>query len=155
MLRAVFLFFLGCTVASRGGYQMARGRHYAKLSLSNAARLSFSDLCILLFMFLSLCRLCVCVFLCSHWSLVDVPLIFFCPADHVPDWQPRVFLGMVEARSVNVKKTTNNNNITSRIGWVSLKGIIYRYRCRRDPGNLYNNFCYTRYVFNERSANAL
>ena len=57
-------------------------------------------------MFLSLCRLCVCVFLCSHWSLVDVPLIFFCPADHVPDWQPRVLLGMVEARSVNVKKTT-------------------------------------------------
>ena len=48
----------------------------------------------------------VCVFLCSHWSLVDVPLIFFCPADHVPDWQPRVLLGMVEARSVNVKKTT-------------------------------------------------
>ena len=47
------------------------------LSLSNAARLSFSDLCILLFLFLSLCRLCVCVFLCSHWSLVDVPLIFF------------------------------------------------------------------------------
>ena len=88
---------------------MARGRHYAKLSLSNAARLSFSDLCILLFMFLSLCRLCVCVFLCSHWSLVDVPLIFFCPADHVPDWQPRVLLGMVEARSVNVKKTTTTN----------------------------------------------
>ena len=111
MLRVVFFcfcfcFFLGCMVASRGGYQMARGRHYAKLSLSNAARLSFSDLCILLFMFLSLCRLCVCVFLCSHWSLVDVPLIFFCPADHVPDWQPRVLLGMVEARSVNVKKTT-------------------------------------------------
>ncbi|CAM9765765.1 unnamed protein product, partial [Ascophyllum nodosum] len=45
-------------------------------------------------------------FLCSHWSLVDVPLIFFCPADHVPDWQPRVLLGMVEARLVNVKKTT-------------------------------------------------
>ena len=112
MLRAVFLFFLGCTVASRGGYQMARGRHYAKLSLSNAARLSFSDLCILLFMFLSLCRLCVCVFLCSHWSLVDVPLIFFCPADHVPDWQPRVLLGMVEARSVNVKKTTTTTTFS-------------------------------------------
>ena len=115
MVDATRCFFLGgCMVASRGGYRMARGRHYAKLSLSNAARLSFSDLCILLFMFLSLCRLCVCVFLCSHWSLVDVPLIFFCPADHVPDWQPRVLLGMVEARSVNVKKTTtknNNNNI--------------------------------------------
>ena len=93
---------------------MARGRHYAKLSLSNAARLSFSDLCILLFMFLSLCRLCVCVFLCSHWSLVDVPLIFFCPADHVPDWQPRVLLlGMVEARSVNVKKTTTTTTCNS------------------------------------------
>ena len=91
---------------------MARGRHYAKLSLSNAARLSFSDLCILLFLFLSLCRLCVCVFLCSHWSLVDVPLIFFCPADRVPDWQPRVLLGMVEARSVNVKKTTTTTDAT-------------------------------------------
>ena len=30
-------------------------------------------------------------------------MIFFCPADHVPDWQPRILLGMVEARSVNVK----------------------------------------------------
>ena len=86
--------------------QRVRRLHAVTLSLSNAARLSFSDLCILLFMFLSLRRLCVCVFLCSHWSLVDVPLIFFCPADHVPDWQPRVLLGMVEARSVNVKKTT-------------------------------------------------
>ena len=95
--------------------RISRGRHYAKLSLSNAARLSFSDLCILLFMFLSLCRLCVCVFLCSHWSLVDVPLIFFCPADHVPDWQPRVLLGMVEARSVNVKKTTTTTTTTVAI----------------------------------------
>ena len=50
-------------------------------------------------------------FFCSHWSLVDVPLIFFCPADHVPDWQPRVLLGMVEARSVNVKKTTTTVTI--------------------------------------------
>ena len=44
---------------------MARGRHYAKLSLSNAPRLSFSDLCV-----------CVCVF-SSHpfWtsSSLDVP----------------------------------------------------------------------------------
>ena len=55
---------LGCMVASRGGYRKARGWHYAKLSLSNAPCLSFSDLCILLFLFLSLCRfLCVCVFL--------------------------------------------------------------------------------------------
>ena len=35
-------------------------------------------------------------------------LIFSCPADHVPDWQPRrILLGMAEARSVNnVKNTT-------------------------------------------------
>ena len=34
--------------------------------------------------------------------IVDVPLIFSCVADHVvQDWQ---FLGMVGARSVNVKK---------------------------------------------------
>ena len=37
---------------------------------------------------------------------VDIPPIFFsCPADHVPDWQPRILMGMVEARSVNVKNT--------------------------------------------------
>ena len=28
-----------------------------------------------------------------------------CPADHVPDWQPRILLGRVEARSINVKNT--------------------------------------------------
>ena len=34
----------------------------------------------------SLSFLFVCVFFfSSHWSLVDVPLIFFWPADHVPD----------------------------------------------------------------------
>ena len=44
---------------------MARGRHYAKLSLSNAPRLSFSDLCILLFLFLSLCRFLFSVFVFS------------------------------------------------------------------------------------------
>ena len=36
------------------------------------------------------------LFLCSRWSFVDVPLIFSCIADHVPDWQPRILLGMVE-----------------------------------------------------------
>ena len=87
---------------------MARGWHYVKLSLSNARRLSFSGMCVLLCLFLSLCRFCLFVFFfCSHWSLVDVPLISFCPADHVvPDWRPRTVLGMVEARSVNVKKAT-------------------------------------------------
>ena len=41
---------------------MARGWHYAKLPLSSALRLSFSGMCILLFLFLSLCRFCLFVF---------------------------------------------------------------------------------------------
>ena len=50
---------------------MARGRHYANLSLSNAPRLSFSDLCILLFLFLSLCRFFVVVVcLCFSFALI-------------------------------------------------------------------------------------
>ena len=32
--------------------------------------------------------------------------------------------------------------ITSRIGWVPMKRIS-RYRCRRDPEKLSNNYCYT------------
>ena len=32
------------------------------------------------------------LFLCSCWSFVDVPLIFPCPADHVPDWQPTAYI---------------------------------------------------------------
>ena len=46
---------------------------------------------------------------CSLELFVDVPLIFFCPADRVlTDWQPRILLGIVEARSVNVKNTTTS-----------------------------------------------
>ena len=90
---------------------MARGWHYIKLSLSSALLLSFSGMCIL-FLFLSFCRFFLfrCVFFCSRWSFVDVPLIFFCTADHVTDWQPRILLGIVEARTVDVKKTTTTNN---------------------------------------------
>ena len=84
---------------------MARGWHYAKLSLSNARCLSFSDLCILLFLFLSLCRfMCVCVFLLLSLELGRSSSDLFLSS------RPRTGLatvpGMVEARSVNVKKTT-------------------------------------------------
>ena len=65
----------GCMVASRGGYRMARGWHYAKLSLSNAPRLSFSDLCILLSLFLSLCRFFL-VCLCFSFALIGAWLMF-------------------------------------------------------------------------------
>ena len=70
---------------------------------------------------------CLCFFFCSHWSLVDVPLIFFCPADHVPDWQPRILLGMVEARSVNVKKTTTTSHTHRRHGKLGLQLSLLHY----------------------------
>ena len=74
---------------------MARGWHYAKLSLSNAPRLSFSGLC-------------VCVFLLPSLELGR------CSSDLFRSSRPRTGLAttyitilcMVEARSVNVKKTT-------------------------------------------------
>ena len=113
---------------------MARGWHYAKLSLSNARRLPFSGMCILLFFFFSLCRFCLFVFFfCSHWSLVDVPLISFCRADHIPVWQPRtgIVLGMVEARSINVKKTTTTtSNFWCKYSSRSLVYIAHRNRRR-------------------------
>ena len=60
---------------------MARGWDYAKLSLSNAPRLSFSCLCILLFLFLSLCRfLCVCVFLLLSLELGRCSSDLFLPS---------------------------------------------------------------------------
>ena len=43
--------------------------------------------------------------LSGRWSLVDVPLICSCLADHVRDWQRRILSGTVEARSVDVKDT--------------------------------------------------
>ena len=52
-------------VATRGGYRMARGWHYAKLSLSNARRLSifFWHVYFVTLVRLSLSFLFVCVFL--------------------------------------------------------------------------------------------
>ena len=43
-------------------------------------------------------------------------------ADHVADWQPRILLGMVEAPSVTVKKTTVLYNIVL----VDLSPTLYR-----------------------------
>ena len=48
----------------------------------------------------------VCVFLLLSLELGRCSSDLFLPSRHVPDWQPRILLGMVEARSVNVKKTT-------------------------------------------------
>ena len=103
-------------VVGRGGGCAARRSLFVLFSLVIVILLILSILSILLYFCYSCSFLfavfCVFVFFfCSHWSLVDVPLIFFCPADHVPEWQPRVLLGMVEARSVNVKKTTTTESV--------------------------------------------
>ena len=155
------------SLRSRGGYRMARGWRYTKLSLSIecpsscCARASYlrhvsvlfyglpARLCILLtlliplfFIFSGIC-FCVIVFqvfvlLCFFslflsflpcffilflfytlvcWNFVDVPLIFSCPADHVPDWRPRI-LGLVEARSLNVKNAYTHTTYSSI--WITL-----------------------------------
>ena len=81
-------------------------------------------------------------FFCSHWSLVDVPLIFFCPADHVPDWQPRVLLGMVEARSVNVKKTTTTTTFKHKTP--NAGGISYLFCWHEQVDGIFLSCVYTR-----------
>ena len=80
--------------------------------------------CVLLLLFLSFVVsvlfgnlfIYIYILFCSRWSFVDAPLIFFCPAHHVSDWQPRILLGTVEARLVNVKKTT-----TTATSWIMSK----------------------------------
>ena len=68
---------------------MARGCHYTKLSLSSALLLFFSGRCIFVIapFFLSF-RFRFVMFSVALVGafFVDVPLMFFCPADHVPDW---------------------------------------------------------------------
>ena len=47
---------------------------------------------------------------------MDVPRIFSCPEeDHVPDWQPRTLLDLVEARSVNVNTHTALCRVLSEV----------------------------------------
>ena len=82
--------------------------------------------CVIVPFFLSfLSYFCFVLFSCSRWSFVDVPLIFSSPADHVPDWQPRILLGMVEARSVNVK-----NKTTQQTGTIADDVCMYTLVCK-------------------------
>ena len=57
------------------------------------------------------------LFLRSRWSFVDVPLIFSCPADHVPEWQPRMLINVDEARSVNLKNTKTHALLIHTNSW--------------------------------------
>ena len=85
---------------------MARGWHYTKLSLSSALLLSFSGMCIFIivhFSFLSFCFVSLCFF---FFFLLSLELCR-CSSDIFLS-KPRILLGTVEARSVNVKKTTTS-----------------------------------------------
>ena len=106
-------------VAIRGGYRMARGWHYSKLSLSSALLLSLSSMCFVLF-FLSFCRFClVFVLFCFH-ALVGA-LHMFLLSFPVQQTTSRIgnhvilciLLGTIEARSVHVKNATTTQQPTS------------------------------------------
>ena len=67
--------------------------------------------CCFCFSFLSICRFLpyfsffvFCFMLPLEHCRCSSDLFLF-PADHLPDWQPRILQGMVEARSGNVKNT--------------------------------------------------
>ena len=90
---------------------LAAGTLCQTLSIECPSSIFFWHVYFVILVPLSLSFLFVFFSFCSRWSLVNVLLIFFCPADHVPDWQPRILLGMVEARSVNVKKTATLSSV--------------------------------------------
>ena len=93
--------------SSKDRYRMAiiaAGSIYQTLSIECPSLIYFSMffwhvLCVIVpFFFLSFLS---CFLNCFHALVgaffVHVPLTFSCPPDHVPDWQPRILLGMVEA----------------------------------------------------------
>ena len=87
---------------------MARGWHYTKLFLSSALLLPFSGMCCVL-LFLLFVYFVLFIFMVSL-KQVDISLIFSCPAGHVLDWQPRIFLCLAEARSVKFEEHTHTHN---------------------------------------------
>ena len=88
-----------------------------------------------------LCAFCYCSFLLFIFVLFCLVLMLSselcrcssdlflgsCPADHVLNWQLLILLGIVEARSVNVKNTTTTTTTTT---WNLLTlGREFEYRC--------------------------
>ena len=55
-------------------------------------------------------------------ELCRYPLIFFCPADNVPNRQPRILLDVVDARSVNANNT-HSRYVCERVLFVN--GCFY------------------------------
>ena len=75
---------------------------YQTLSIECPSSIFFWDvLCVVVPLISSFLFVFVFVFMLSLEVFVNVPLIFSCQADYLPDWQPRKLLGIVEARSIN------------------------------------------------------
>ena len=77
----------------------------------------FLAFCCFLHCFCFVLRICFCFHALVGSLELDVSLTFFCPADHVSDWQPRsILLGMVEARLVVVKNIATDNTMLIPLG---------------------------------------
>ena len=82
---------------------------YQNLSIECPSSISFWHvLCVVVPFFLSFFVLfCFCFVVMLSLELCRCSSdIFLSSRPRTPDWQPRILLGMVEARSINVKNTT-------------------------------------------------
>ena len=99
---------------------MARGWHCAKLSLSNARRLSFSGMYVYFANLVpfSLSFLSVYVFLLLSLELGRCSSDLFLFSRPRTGWQPRIVLDMVEARSVVVHINRSGLNHIQYYTWL-------------------------------------
>ena len=120
-------------VAIRGGVSdgLVRDWRYTKLSLVYALLLLFLACALSCCSLLFISCFVLFSFSCSRRSFVDAHLIFSCPPDHVPDWQPRVLLGMVEARSVHVKNIHTHTHTHTQLYVARALSILYIYNRSR------------------------
>ena len=61
------------------------------------------------------------VFLWPHWSFEKRVSPY--PADHAPLWQPRLVLGLADARTVNAKNSRTNTHTHTHLGRINASGI--------------------------------
>ena len=88
-------------------------RHVSILNGGFSERLCLlpNPLVFFFFFFISFDRVVLILFLYSRSSFVYVPLICSCSADEVRDWRPSIFLGMVEARLIDLDNIRINIRI--------------------------------------------
>ena len=62
---------------------LAAGTIYQTLSIECPCSIFFWHVLFVIIPFFWSFLFCFCFVFCSHWSVVDFPLIFSCPADHI------------------------------------------------------------------------